>query len=113
MLFRRALAFLNIALFAAAIAAEFLLPQYSTYIFYGLIIWMVGSLFLFYGPAGARSTSMSQPRPAGAGAGAGAPLPSSTPTGPPARLSFCVYCGTELPSEAPRCPACGRAVQAI
>jgi hypothetical protein len=113
MQFRRSLAFLNIALFGAAIVAEFLLPRYSTYIFYGLIIWMVGSLFLFYGPAGSRSASLPRPRPAAAGTAGGAPLPSGVGSAPTSRLSFCVYCGTDLPQDAAQCVACGKPVQAI
>lgn len=105
MLVRRFVAYLNLALFAAAVVAEILLPRYSTLIFYGLIGWMVASLVLFYGP-GSRRT-LGGPRPAAAGAAP--PLPS----GPPARVGFCVYCGTDLAGEASVCPACGKPVQAI
>lgn len=105
---RRWLAYLNLALFGAAIAAEFLLPAYSGIIFYALLGWMLVSLVIFYGP-GSRG-AFGRPQPTASG-----PLPSSgaAPSGPPTRIGFCVYCGTEMSADATTCPSCGRAVRSI
>ncbi len=106
--FRRSLAYINLALIGVAFAAEFLLPAYSDLIFYALLAWMFVSLLLFYGP-GSRST-FGRPQ----STAAAAPLPSAPgSSGPPARMSFCVYCGTEMPADATTCAACGHAVRPV
>jgi hypothetical protein len=106
MMVRRLLAIVNVALFVVAFFFEFLYPAYATLIFYGLLIWMVLSLFLFFG--------RSVDRPVGGGptpnaAGSSAPLPS----GPPASLDFCVYCGAPLSRGASACPVCGKAARPV
>ncbi len=104
MMLRRLVAFLNIGLFLLAFVCLYYFSQYATLIFYGLLLWMFVSLFLFFG--------RSMDRPIG-----GRPAPIATgpsvPSGPPASLDFCVYCGTPLPRGATTCPACGMLVLPI
>jgi zinc-ribbon domain len=104
MMIRRLVAILNIGLFVVAFVSLYYLPQYSTVIFYGLLLWMFASLFLFFG--------RSMDRPIG---GRPAPPPSGAPlvSGPPTTLDFCVYCGTPLSRGASTCPACGKTASPV
>jgi hypothetical protein len=101
MMLRRLVALLNIALFVGAFAALVYLPQYEEPIFYGLLLWMFVSLFLFFG--------RTMDRPVGGRPAPGAPAPT-VPSGPPTQLDFCVYCGTPLPRGTATCPTCGKLV---
>ncbi len=99
------LTFVNLALVAAALAVYFVAPAYSEIAFYGLLIWMFGSLFFAYRWAGrsasARAGPAGSPIPGGA-----APLPASE------HLGFCIWCGTTVDAHARVCPACGRGLGA-
>ncbi|HUI38536.1 MAG TPA: hypothetical protein VLY85_02785 [Thermoplasmata archaeon] len=99
MMLRRLVAFLNIGLFLLAFVCLYYFEQYATLIFYGLLLWMFVSLFLFFG--------RSMDRPVG---GQAPPVPTGppVPSGPPTTLDFCVYCGTPLPGATTTCPACGK-----
>jgi hypothetical protein len=108
MMLRRFVAVLNLALFALAVVAEILLPAYSTFIFYGLLLWMFATLFLFFGPNRDRSFGGARPSATSAPS-ASAPLPS----GPRTSVGFCVYCGTTLGAGSAVCPSCGKPVSPI
>lgn len=105
---RRSLAYLNLGLLGVAVAAEFLIPKYSGFIFYGLLAWMFVSLLIFYGPGSRRGFGGPRPTPVAAGA---PPLPGAS--GPPTRIAFCVYCGTAIGPEAAVCPSCGKPARPI
>jgi len=115
---RRALfSLINIAVAVGAIVVLFAFPRYAGYAIYGFLGWFVVSLsmigFARGAPAGAGPSSGGAPSGAGSSA---APLP---PAGRPAvggaaappAIPFCIYCATDLPTEAARCPGCGRAVR--
>lgn len=101
MMLRRGVALLNLALFGGAVVAELLYPAYASWIFYGLLLWMLVSFVYFYRPTRDRSLG------GGRGyAASGAPSPSPLPSGPPTQVGFCVFCGTHLDAAASSCPAC-------
>jgi hypothetical protein len=90
-----------------AILVEFKDPAISNFIFYGVLIWFVLSLFLYRLPAMNRPVSFGKtPKPAAAGAGA--PLPSSG--SPSVSLDFCTNCGTHVAPGTSVCPNCGRTI---
>jgi hypothetical protein len=106
----------NLAAIAIAFAVLFVLPQFATYAFYGLLGWILLSFFLLYGlRVGRTNPSVGTPAatPGASGASGPAPLPSAIGGGPSVTLDFCMYCGASLPPATPVCPACGHAVRAI
>jgi hypothetical protein len=110
MLVRQAMLLFNIGLFAVVLTVDLLVPVYSTYIFYGLLGWIVASLFLYRLPV------MNRRVGGGFVASGSTPLASGNPTGPPSTstgdLGFCIHCGTMVPAGTPICPSCGRPTNA-
>ena len=104
MLMRRVVAISSLVLVGVSVVAQFLLPQYATWIFYGVLLWMMASFLAFYG------RPIGRPSPA-AGPGDLPPAPGSS--GPPRNIDFCVYCGTPLGAGLGVCPACGKVARPI
>jgi hypothetical protein len=106
----------NLAAIAVAFAVLFVLPQFATYAFYGLLGWILLSFFLLYGLRVGR-TNPTAGTPAATSGASGAsgspPLSTAVGGGPSVTLDFCMYCGGSLPVGAGVCPACGHAVRAI
>jgi hypothetical protein len=107
---RTALSIANLVAIVVAFIVLFGYPQYSTYAFYALLIWIGISFTMAY-------LRRSQPRPGASSSGGlsgtfgssagSSPLPSSASSGPRAPIDFCIFCGTTLPAGAKVCPACG------
>jgi hypothetical protein len=110
MINRRALAYFSLVLLALLFVAELIFPRYSVYIFYGMILWMFVTFFIYYGPTG-RATAATAGRPSATRSAPGAPVPGSS--GPATQLDFCVYCGAALTPDLVSCPACGKPVRPI
>ena len=104
---RLALTIVYVAVLAVAVVAQFVVPAVSSYVFWGVLIWFVASLFLYRSPAMNRPVHLRRtPRPAPDGT----PLPSSPALPGSTDLGFCVHCGTNLTAGSSVCPACGRTV---
>jgi hypothetical protein len=84
-------------------------PALSGILFWGLLLWLIASFFIYRLPI--------MNRPVGWGtSGAGAstsysttPTPRPPPTAP-VDLGFCMYCGTHIPAGSSTCPSCGRTI---
>jgi hypothetical protein len=117
LLIRTVATFINIGIFAVAVATQFLLPTTSVYIFYGVLAWFIGSIFLFRLPVMNRPIGRgTRPSPAGPSA----PLASSNALPPgtaqggasTATLDFCPFCTAPIRPGTMTCPQCGRAIPA-
>jgi hypothetical protein len=111
---RRALLYLvNFAVAGAVLLVFLAFPRYAVYAIYAFLGWFLVSLTTVWiarggspvtapGPTVAVSASAGPVGPASAGrpARAGEPLP-------PTEVGFCIYCATDLPATAERCPSCG------
>ena len=115
MIARTLFSLLNIAAMVVTIVAWFTVPQYAAYVLYAFIAWMVVGFIVLSSAWGSRPLGSSARAAAGPTPPGGAPLPSApgAATGASAPLTFCVYCATDLPSGAERCPACQRAVRPL
>lgn len=121
----RLLTFINFALLGVAIAVYLFLPSIADLFLYILLAWMFASIVLFYLPVSQRRlgsraappaapSSASGPSPSGVPLPSGRPMPAGVPPGSgPAPIAFCIYCGTDLPTGAIMCPACGKPVRRI
>ncbi|HKS59406.1 MAG TPA: hypothetical protein VJS68_01355 [Thermoplasmata archaeon] len=121
LLIRTVATFINVGIFVAAVALQFLDPTISSYVFYAVLAWFIGSIFLFRLPfmnrpigqaarlsAPASASPASSPLPSGA-----APLSpgAASPASPAApALDFCPYCTATIQPGTVRCPQCGRTV---
>ena len=109
------LSLVNIGVAAGALFVIFGYPRYANYAIYVFLAWFVVSFALVWAARGSAPVGRTAPGiavatpsagPSGTGVvrGAGA----ASPAAPPA-VGFCIYCGTDLPEGADRCPACGHA----
>jgi hypothetical protein len=111
---RAVLSLINIGVAAVALLVFFLFPRYATYAIYAFLGWFLVSLVTVWVARGA-SPMPGPPTPGAVAAAAGAPAAATAParrTAPaaptaPAPIGFCIYCATDLPPGADRCPACG------
>lgn len=121
----RLLTIINFTLLGVAIGVYLFIPAIADFFLYVLLAWMFASIVLFYLPISQRRIGSGAPpppttTPATVAVGAppaSAPLTSGrAPTATlapaePSSFAFCIYCGTDLPSGAVICPACGKAVR--
>ncbi len=123
---RALLSVVNIGVAVAALLIWFRYPRYWYYALYALFGWFLVSFSLTWTirptPAGGLAAPVGVARGAQRGGAPAAlsPLPAAGPA--PLRgnapddarpIPFCVYCATDLPEDAERCPACGRLVPAF
>lgn len=108
---RRLVSYINLVAIATAFVILFYLPQYSSYAFYVLLLWILIGFGLMLSPRSRRAPSPSTTAPTGGpgGLSAGSALPSAGSSASSAPLDFCIYCGTTLPAGKTVCPACGHA----
>jgi hypothetical protein len=93
----------------AVIVLQIYDPALSGILFWGLLIYLVLSFFLYRLPVMNRPVGWGSS--SGGAASSSAPLPSArAPPTPPVDLGFCMYCGTHLVAGASTCPSCGRTV---
>jgi hypothetical protein len=107
---RTVLSIVNLVAVVAAFLVLFEFPEYSSYAFLGLLVWIgVGFVLMYVGarrgpvPSGTDATS-----PFGGPPSPPAPLPRGPPTASP--IDFCIYCGTTLPAGSTVCAACGHRI---
>jgi hypothetical protein len=102
----------NIGIFLALFALEFVIPKYATLLFYLLLAWFVVSFLMLRmrfmsRPIGRATPASSVPPAAG-----GTPLPSAATPGSlgvdGAVIGFCPHCGTTIAPGTLFCPSCGR-----
>ncbi len=115
MITRTLFSLLNLVAMVVTIVAWFTLPQYSVYILYAFIAWMVVGFVVLTSSWGSRALGSGARGPSVPTAPGGGPLPSGpgATAGAAAPVGFCVYCATNLPPGATRCPACHRAVMPL
>ena len=92
----------SLGVLLAAVLLQYLFPQYSTIIFFVLLIWVIASFVYFLRPSamgGARPTLSSS-----------APLSTPNLSGLTPDIGFCIYCATPLEPGASTCPSCGRSL---
>ncbi|MCI4320742.1 MAG: hypothetical protein L3K18_09195 [Thermoplasmata archaeon] len=108
MMLRWALTVAYVAVLVVALVAQIFDPAISPFLFWGVLIWFIASLFLYRLPAMSRPVGWgkSAPRPSNGGTA----LPSGMPSTPPVDLGFCVRCGTHITPGTSVCPSCGRTV---
>ncbi|MCI4348042.1 MAG: zinc ribbon domain-containing protein [Thermoplasmata archaeon] len=103
----------NIGVFLALFALEFTIPKYSSWIFYALLGWFIGSFLLLRAPFMSRQVGRGTARPAPVSSSL--PLPSSgfpgTPVVDGAEIGFCPHCGTNIAPGTLICPSCGKATR--
>jgi hypothetical protein len=109
------LSLVNIGVAAGALFVIFGYPRYANYAIYIFLAWFVVSFSLVWAargpaPVGRPAPGMAVPTPSASPSGTGPARGTAAlrPTGPPA-VGFCIYCATDLPDGADRCPACGHA----
>ncbi len=116
---RRALLLLvGAAVIVATMVVWIRYPSYSGYVVYLLLAWIVVSVSLNWS---SRATARPATASAAPASGARAPLPSaprvaapaSGASGTPGPIPFCIYCASDLPAGATRCPACGHAAPSL
>jgi hypothetical protein len=104
----------NLAAIAVAFVVVFELPQYASYAFYALLVWIVVgftvSYFTGWGRSSRARATSSASGPGGADSATAGTFPSATLPSAPFVYDFCIYCGTTLPPGATTCPACGHGV---
>jgi hypothetical protein len=102
----------NIGVFLALFVLEFTVRAIAGAVFYILLVWFVGSFFLFRARFMSREVHLRPTRPAAPASPHSAPLSSSSPRSPSAPgaadLGFCPSCGTYLAPGAEVCPQCGK-----
>lgn len=105
---------INIGIFLALFALEFVIPRYATYLFYLLLAWFVASFLILRLPVMSRRVG-GGPTPTPTPAVAAAPLPSSGTPVPgvvdAADLGFCPHCGTNVAPGTLVCPSCGKSTR--
>jgi len=113
---RALLSLVNIAVATGALLVIFLYPRYAGYAIYAFLGWFVVSFSLVWvarGPSPTAGPTALAPSATPGGRPGPAPgVARVTPTRPapePAEIGFCIYCASDLPAEATRCPACGHA----
>lgn len=103
----------NIGVFLALFALEFTIPAYSSWIFYALLGWFIGSFLILRAPFMSRPVGRPTARPAPVSTGT--PLPSSAlPSSSGidgAEIGFCPHCGTNVAPGTLVCPSCGKATR--
>lgn len=104
MLVRSLVMVLSLVGFIAAFALQLLVPSLAQPVFFGLLIWIAVSLFIYRLPVmgrtiGGAPSSSTYLDPPG-------PLPSSAPV----ELDFCHHCGTTITPGTMLCPSCGRSI---
>ena len=106
MIVRTATLIFSLILFVSAFILQILVPAVSVYVFYGLLAWLIASLFIFRLPV--MSRSIGSPRPVAAGGGVSrTPLPSG---GVGTSLGFCPFCAASVPPGTAVCPECHRGI---
>ncbi|HUI38652.1 MAG TPA: hypothetical protein VLY85_03370 [Thermoplasmata archaeon] len=99
------------AILVAALALQFIYPWIAIYVFYGFLFWLVASFFVFRMPAMNRPVSGAAPRPPAPLGPPAAPGAAPAPAGGGLKLSFCAFCGADLPIGAAQCPSCHHEVR--
>jgi zinc ribbon protein len=103
----------NIGIFLALFALEFVFTRYATLLFYVLLGWFVASFLLFRLPFMSRRIGAPVARPAPEAPGT--PLPSSAGLPPPlvdgTEIGFCPHCGTNIAPGTLVCPSCGKSTR--
>ncbi len=123
---RALLSIINVGVAVGALIVWFRYPRDSYYALYALFGWFLVSFSLTWTIRAAPARGFAAPAaaapaaPGGTTSGTLTPLPSaprpsgggaSAPDAEP--IPFCIYCATNLPDDADRCPACGRLVPAF
>lgn len=106
MIVRTATLIVSLALFIGAFLLQLLVPAVSAYVFYGLLAWLIASLFIFRLPVMGRP--IGSPRPVAAGSAPSRAAPLSDGLG--GSLGFCPYCAASVAPGTAVCPECHRGI---